>query len=64
MQTNTFTSREAKKSTMDIFKEIKIRNEALKINTYNQLWEKNSGAQIRLLSFFDSEKGKMKMAFL
>jgi len=49
---------------MDIFKEIKVRNEALKINTYNQFWKHTSGSQSRLFLAFDSKKGKMKMAFL
>lgn len=34
MQSNTSTIGETRKSIMDIFKEIKVRNEALKINTY------------------------------
>jgi len=35
MQTTTSTSGEVEKRIMDIFKEIKVRNEALKIKTYN-----------------------------
>ena len=64
MQTSTPTIGETKKSIMDMFKEIKIRNEALKINTFNQFWKQTFGAHSKLLSAFDSKKGKMKMAFL
>ena len=64
MQTITSTLGETKKSIMDVFKEIKVRNEALKINTYNQFWKQTSGAQSKLPSAFDSEKWKMKMTFL
>lgn len=42
MQTNTYTTGETKNSVFDIFKEIKVRNEALKINTYNQFWKRTS----------------------
>ena len=49
---------------MDIFKEIKLKNEALNINTYNQFWKQTSSAQSKLLLAFDSEKGKILMAFL
>lgn len=49
---------------MEIFKEIKVKNEALKINTYNQFQKQTSGAQCRLLSAFDLIKGKMQMEFL
>lgn len=64
MQTSTSTTREIEKSIFDIFKEIKVRNEALKINTYNQFWNQTSSSQSRLLSTFDSEKGKMQLEFL
>ena len=36
----------------------------LKTNTYNQFWKQKSSSQSRLLSAFDSEKGRMRMAFL
>lgn len=36
MQASTSTTKEAEKSIFDNFKEIKVRNEALNINTYNQ----------------------------
>jgi len=64
MHTGTSTSSEPEKSMMDVFKEIKVRNEALKINTYNQFWKQTSGAQSKLLSAFDSEEGKMQITFL
>ena len=64
MHTGTSTSSELEKSIIDVFKEIKVRNEALKIKTYNQFWKQTFGAQSRLLSAFDSEKGEMQMEFL
>ena len=64
IQTGTSTSTDPEKSTMDIFKEIKLKNEALNINTYNQFSKKTSGAQSRLLSTFDTDKGRMLMEFL
>lgn len=64
IQINTPTTGETYKSIMDIFKEIKVRNEALNIDTYNQFWKQTSSSQSRLLSAFDLEKGKMQMAFL
>ena len=36
----------------------------LKISTYNQFWKQTPNSQSRLLSAFDSEKGKMHFAFL
>ena len=36
----------------------------MKSNVYNQFWKQTSTSQHRLLSTFDSEKGKMQMAFL
>lgn len=47
-----------------IFSEIKRKNEELKLNTYTQFWKHYSSSRARLLSVFDSEKGKMQMAFL
>ena len=46
------------------FLEIKQKNETLKSNVYNQFWKQTSTSQHRLLSTFDSEKGKIQMAFL
>lgn len=57
MLTSTSTIGEVEKSIFDIFEEIKVRNEAFKSTHII-----NSGS--RLLSAFDSEKGKMQMAFL
>jgi hypothetical protein len=48
----------------DKYKEIKQRNELLNNNTYTQFWKQTSTAQHRLLSSFDTEKGRMQMAFL
>jgi hypothetical protein len=43
---------------------IKKKNERLAINTYAQLWKQTSTTHHRLLSAFDTEKGRMYMAFL
>jgi len=34
------------------------------LKTYTQFWKHSSSSQARLLSVFDSEKGKMQMTFL
>jgi len=36
----------------------------MKNNTYNQFWKQTSNSQSRLLTVFDTEHGKMQMAFL
>jgi len=46
------------------FLEIKQNNEALKANVYAQLWKQTSTSQHRLLTTFNSNKGRMHMAFL
>jgi hypothetical protein len=43
---------------------IKKKNQTLTSNTYAQFWKQTSTAQHRLLSAFDTEKGRMHMAFL
>jgi hypothetical protein len=43
---------------------IKKMNQTLTSNTYTQFWKQTSTAQHRLLSAFDTEKGRMHMAFL
>jgi hypothetical protein len=43
---------------------IKKKNQMLTNNTYAQFWKKTSTTQHRLLSSFDTEKGRMHMAFL
>jgi hypothetical protein len=43
---------------------IKKKNQTLTSNTYAQFWKQTSTAQHRLLSTFDTEKGKMHMEFL
>jgi hypothetical protein len=48
----------------DKYKEIKQRNELLNTNTYTQLWKHTSTAQRKLLSSFDTEKGRMQMELL
>ena len=43
---------------------IKKKNQTLTNNTYSQFWKQTSTAQHRLLSAFDTEKGRMHMEFL
>jgi hypothetical protein len=43
---------------------IKKKNEMLTNNTYAQLWKQTSTTQHRLLSAFDTKKGRMHMVFL
>jgi len=57
-------TKEKEETIFDTFREIKIRNEILNKTTYAQFWKQSATAQGRLLSAFDSEKGKMHMAFL
>jgi len=52
------------KIVFDRYREINIRNEILKNNTYNQFCKQTSNSQSILLSVFDIEHGKMQMAFL
>jgi hypothetical protein len=52
---------------MSIFEKydmIKKKNQMLTNNTYAQFWKQTSTTQHRLLSSFDTEKGRMHMAFL
>jgi len=55
---------EKEEIVFDTSREIEIRNELLKNNTYAQFLKKSATSQGRLLSAFDSEKGKMHMEFL
>jgi hypothetical protein len=43
---------------------IKKKNEMLTNSTYAQFWKQTSTTQHRLLSAFDTEKGRMHMAYL
>jgi hypothetical protein len=43
---------------------IKKKNQTLTSNTYAQFWKQTSTSQHRLLSAFDTEKGRMHMVFL
>jgi hypothetical protein len=43
---------------------IKKKNQTLTNNTYAQFWKQTSTAQQKLLFAFDTEKGRMHMAFL
>jgi hypothetical protein len=52
---------------MNIFKKydmIKKKNQMLINNTYAQFWKQTSTTQHRLLSTFDTKKGRMHLAFL
>ena len=55
---------EKQRIILDRYKYIKLKNEILKISTYTQFWKQTTSSQGRLLSTFDAEKGRMKMAFL
>ena len=44
---------------MQKYREIKMKNEALKTNTYNQYWKKSPSDQRRLFSSFDDKTRKM-----
>jgi hypothetical protein len=46
------------------YDQIKKRNQTLTSSTYAQFWKATSTAQHRLLSVFDTEKGRMHMDFL
>jgi len=46
------------------YKQINQRNELLNNKTYAQLWKQTSTAQYRLLSAFDTKRGRIQMAFL
>ena len=63
-QTSRLIHGDKEKNIFDKYKEIKLKNEILKDNTYIQFWKQISNSQSRLLSTFDTEKGIMKMAFL
>jgi len=52
------------KEIFHVFSEIKKKNEELNLNTYTKFWKCSCSSQARLLSVFDSERGKMHMAFL
>lgn len=46
------------------FLEIKQNNGCLKSQVYSHFWKQTSTSQHRLLSTFNSERGRMQMAFL
>lgn len=64
VSSSTNVTGEKEEIVFDTFWEIKIRNEILKKNTYAQFWKQNATSQGILISTFDSEEGKMHMAFL
>lgn len=55
---------EQDKSIKDKFKEIKMRNERLKVETYAQLFKLSTPSQNRLMSSFDIKEGNMKVSFI
>jgi hypothetical protein len=54
----------AKLSIFEKYDLIKKKNEMLTSNTYAQFWKQTSTTQHRFLSAFDTERGRMHMAFL
>jgi hypothetical protein len=54
----------AKLSIFEKYDLIKNKNETLASNTYAQFWNQTSTTQHRLLSSFDTEKGRMHVVFL
>jgi hypothetical protein len=61
---NQPTQGAAKLSIFEKYDMIKKKNERLTNNTYAQFWKQTSTTQHRLLSSFDTEKGRMYMEFL
>jgi hypothetical protein len=53
-----------KLSIFEKYELIKKKNQTLTNSTYTQFQKKTSTTQHRLLSAFDTEKGRMHMAFL
>jgi hypothetical protein len=51
-------------SIFEKYEMIKKKNQTLTNNTYSQFWKQTSTTQHRLLSAFDTEKGRMHLAFL
>jgi hypothetical protein len=62
--TTESTHGKTESNIFDKYKQIKQRNELLNNNTYAQFWKQTSTAQHRLLSSFDTERGRMQMEFL
>lgn len=52
------------KDIKDRFKEIKMRNEKLKVETYAKYLKITPPNQTRLVSSFDIKEGKMQVSFL
>ena len=55
---------EKEKDIMEKYKEIKIRNEALKVVTYAQYWKQTPTDQNKFLSAFDLKTSKIQMKFI
>ena len=52
------------KDIKEKYKEIKVRNEALRVKTYAQYFKQTTTNQTILMSAFDIKTGKMKMTFM
>ena len=64
IRTVAIGEKEKENIVFDTLKEMKLKNEMLNTSTYNQFWKQTPSSQRRLLSAFDSEKGKMHFVFL
>jgi hypothetical protein len=53
-----------KSNIFDKYKEIKQINDLLNSITYTQFWKQTSTAQHKMLSYFDTKRGRMQMEFL
>jgi hypothetical protein len=51
-------------SIFEKYEMIKKKNQTLTNSTYSQFWKKTSTTQHRLLSSFDTDKGRIHLAFL
>jgi hypothetical protein len=61
---NQLSKEGPKLSIFEKYDLIKKKNQTLTSSTYAQFWKQTSTAQHRLLFAFDTEKGRMRMAFL
>lgn len=65
MEVSSFTRPvDKEKDIKNRYKEIKLRNEKLKAETYAQYFKQTHANQNRLMSAFDIKTGKMQMSFM
>jgi len=65
IEVSSFTrSMDKQKDIKERYKEIKLRNETLKAETYSQYFKQTPANQYRLMSAFDIKTGKIKMTFM